>query len=95
MKMRAELAVLATSIGANVRQARTAAGLTQKRVADGCEMDVSYISGIENGRTLPSLKTIVKIAGVTGVTIEDLVKGLPTWNPPTSGRGAFMQGEER
>jgi len=87
--MEPELQPLARKLGDNVREARTQAGLTLKKVARGCEVDATFISGIEGGRKLPSLKTIVKIAGVTGVAVEDLVKGLPKWTPATSRPGTY------
>jgi transcriptional regulator with XRE-family HTH domain len=93
--MRTELQPLAQALGANVRTARQNAGLTLRKVGRGCEVDETFISGIEGGRKLPSLKTIVKIAGVTGVTTEDLVKGLPKWNPATERPGAFIEAEQR
>jgi len=97
--MKTELQPLARKLGANVRTARKNAGLTLRKVARGCEVDETFISGIEGGRKLPSLKTIVKIAGVTGVATEDLVRGLPKWRPATyrpgtyDSPGNFIQGE--
>jgi len=60
-------------LGANVRKAREARGMTQFQVAAAAGFVVSTISDIERGATDPQISTIRRIARVLGVTAADLV----------------------
>ena len=56
-------------LGANVRKYRKIAGLTQEELAEIIGCSNSHIGQIENGRGVPSLDTMVKIANALGVMI--------------------------
>lgn len=50
-------------IGSVLRECRNHYGLTLKETAERAGISLSYLSDIERSRTLPSLKTIAKLAG--------------------------------
>ncbi len=50
------------AFGAAIRALRTERGLTQETLAFACDLDRTYISGIERGERNPSLTNILKIA---------------------------------
>lgn len=50
-----------------VKTAREAAGLTQEELAKETELTQGYISQIERGERIPSIKTLRKISAVLGV----------------------------
>lgn len=54
--------VEAVVVGYLIKQKRIRAGLTQKELADLCEIDQSDISKIEKGLANPSIKTLIRIA---------------------------------
>jgi len=58
--------------GNAVRNARTAAGLTQEDLADRSGLDRSYIGGVERGERNPTLSVIEKIADGLGVSLAEL-----------------------
>lgn len=49
-----------------VIRARTTAGLTQAQLAERMGTSQSYIARLESGRTLPSTRTLLKVAEATG-----------------------------
>lgn len=46
--------------------ARTAAGLSQAQLAERMETSQSYIARLESGRTLPTIRTLLRVAEATG-----------------------------
>jgi len=63
----------APSLGANVRRARKAAGLSMKALAERVEVSQPFISQVENGRATPSLSTLNRLARALGVAPGDLM----------------------
>lgn len=59
-------------LGANLRQARIAKGLTQEELADRCRMHPTAISKIERGESIPRADTLQKLADVLATTLEAL-----------------------
>jgi transcriptional regulator with XRE-family HTH domain len=59
--------------GLNVRALRTKQGLSQEQLASMCELDRTYISGIERGKRNISLLNIVKIATYLKITPSELM----------------------
>lgn len=47
-------------------KARAQAGLTQAQLAERMETSQSYVARIESGRTLPNMKTLMRVAKATG-----------------------------
>jgi transcriptional regulator with XRE-family HTH domain len=62
--------------GRRVREKRTVLGLSQEAFADKCDLDRTYISGIERGKRNLSLRNIKVIADALDTTISELTKGL-------------------
>lgn len=62
--------------GQRVRELRTAAGLSQEAFADQCDLDRTYIGGIERGERNLALKNIARIAKTLGITVSKLMDGL-------------------
>lgn len=50
--------------------------LSQEDLAGLCELDRTYISGIENGRRNVGLANIFRLSKALGVTTEELFKSL-------------------
>lgn len=64
----------AQKLGENLKRIRTEKGITQGDIARALEMDKSFVSNIENGKTNPTLMTITKIAKAIGVSTDELLK---------------------
>ena len=62
--------------GNRVRELRKAAGYSQEEFADRCDLDRSYLGGIERGERNLALRNIEQIAKALGLSISDLLKGV-------------------
>lgn len=62
--------------GERVRQLRTERDLSQEAFAALCELDRTYIGGIERGERNLSLRNIEVIANALGITVSKLTEGL-------------------
>ena len=49
-----------------VIRARSAAGLTQAELAERMGTSQSYVARLESGRTLPNMRTFLRVAKATG-----------------------------
>lgn len=58
--------------GRRVRELRTAKGLSQEALALACDLDRTYIGGIERGERNVSIVNIQKIATALGVPVREL-----------------------
>ena len=63
------------NIGKNIKEVRNAKGLSQEALATACEFSNTTLSAYENGRKIPNLVTIAKIARKLNVSIERLYYG--------------------
>jgi len=63
-------------LGKVIFQIREKKRLTQEQLALLCDIDRSYLSKIEKGRTNPSVKILNKICRVFKMKICNLLKGL-------------------
>ena len=61
-------------LGKNLKRIRTAKGISQGEISRILEIDKSFISNIEAGKTNPTLATIAKIAKAIGVSVGELMK---------------------
>lgn len=59
--------------GEKIRAERQRLGLSQEQLAEKCELDRTYISGIERGRRNPSLKNMGKIAQSLELSLSELL----------------------
>jgi transcriptional regulator with XRE-family HTH domain len=62
--------------GNRVRELRHRAALSQEEFAARCELDRTYISGIERGKRNVALRNIEAIARTLNLSISQLMKGL-------------------
>lgn len=70
----AEAAALPTgSLGPQLRHLRLARGLTLEALAAAVPLDKSYLSRLERGQKAPSVATLLRLAGVLGVPVAQLL----------------------
>ncbi len=67
---------LLSSFGDRVRALRHSVDLSQEALADLCELDRTYIGGIERGERNPSLRNIAKLARSLNVSLAKLMQGV-------------------
>jgi transcriptional regulator with XRE-family HTH domain len=58
--------------GERVRELRKQKGLSQESLALACDLDRTYIGGVERGERNISLLNIYKIAAALGVSVREL-----------------------
>ena len=58
-------------LGKKIKQLRKIMGLTQEQLAEKAEMDYKYLSKIENGKHLPTYKTLVRLSCILGIGLGD------------------------
>ena len=63
-----------SAFGARVRYLREVRGMSQEALALLCELDRSYIGGVERGERNISLVNIYKIAHSLGVHVKELME---------------------
>lgn len=70
-----------TAFGRNVAKFRNEHGLSQDKLAEGANLDRTYLSGIERGVRNPGIKVVLKLARVLNVSIDrqcgDMDRELP------------------
>ena len=62
-------------IGFNIRNARKAAGLSQRRLATRAGISDGYLSDVELGRPAATCDFLVRVAYYLGVSVESLLSG--------------------
>ncbi|MCR4889371.1 MAG: helix-turn-helix domain-containing protein [Ruminococcus sp.] len=60
-------------VGSKIKDKRKKRGLTQERLAELCDLSVSYIAHIERGTKSLSLESAVKICRVLNVSLDYLL----------------------
>ncbi len=60
-------------LGQNLKRIRTRRGISQNALAKKLNIDRSFITNIEGGKTNPTLATIAKLAKSLGVSPKNLV----------------------
>jgi transcriptional regulator with XRE-family HTH domain len=60
-------------VAVRLRQIRTARHLSQRQLAARLDVPRTYISKIENGRAMPTLASLQRLAGALGVHICEMV----------------------
>ena len=60
--------------GKRLQSLRKSKGLSQEAFAALCDLDRTYISGIERGRRNPSLRNVEIVAQALGVTLSELLE---------------------
>ena len=59
-----------SDLGAKVKKLRISQGLTQEDVAKALDVTPGYISNVENGRNLMTLRMLSYYAELTGVSLD-------------------------
>lgn len=62
-----------TLIGEKIKSRRLKIGLTQEKLAEICDISVSYIAHIERGTKSLSLETAVKISNALDISLDYLL----------------------
>lgn len=65
---------LLKSLGAKIKEIRTAKGITQEELAALIDSDRSYIGAIEQGRKSPSIYCLYVISNVLNVDLSEITK---------------------
>lgn len=63
-------------LGARVRDLRKRKGFSQEMLAARCELDRTYIGGIERGERNVAVRNIERIAEALDMTISELLEDL-------------------
>lgn len=66
----------AKQIGERIRELRQKCGMTSERLADSIGVFKNQISKYENGRTIPSVVSLCKLANVFGTSTDYLINGI-------------------
>jgi DNA-binding XRE family transcriptional regulator len=66
----------AQKVGERARGYRLAKGLKREEVAVLARVSVSTVDNLEQGRALPRIETVERVADVLGVTVSDLLAAL-------------------
>ncbi|MGJ5819946.1 helix-turn-helix domain-containing protein [Paludibaculum fermentans] len=61
------------AFGIALREVRTAKGLSQEGLADEAGVDRTYVSLMERGIKSPTLRMLIRLAAILGVTAGELV----------------------
>jgi len=61
--------------GNKVRELRKQKGLSQEALALACDLDRTYIGGVERGERNISLINIYRIASALGIPVKELFNG--------------------
>lgn len=67
--------VMIVSVHENLRRLRRENGMTQEQVAQRLGVTRQALSGYELGRTRPDIDTLMRLADIYGVSLEDLLYG--------------------
>ena len=61
------------NLGIRIKKTRKRMNLTQDKVASACGFTKSLLSKIENGKTMPAVSTLTRIAGILKVPVSALL----------------------
>lgn len=61
------------AVSRRLKKAREESGLTQKEVSDKLGLKKTTLSGYENGKSEPSMETLVQLANLYGVSLDYLM----------------------
>lgn len=75
------------ALGQAIRKLRGERGLTQRQLADAADVNETWISHIEAGRTNPAWGTVVRIAAALGVSVSDLAERAESVDSEDDDRG--------
>ena|SRR5690242_5888285 len=79
----------AERLGRNVFKARRRAGYSQEELAELCCLHRTEVGMIEKAKRLPRVDTLIKLANVLDVGLDDLATGIAWTLPTPRGGGSF------
>ena len=79
------------NIGEKLRSLRQKNNLTQKELADRCELSKGFISQLESNQTSPSLSTLEDILTTLGSSFHDFFAGEEPDNPVCRKEDVFVK----
>lgn len=62
-------------IGSKLKNARTASGFTQEKVAEEIQVSRQTISNWENEKSYPDIVSVIKLSGLYNISLDELLKG--------------------
>ena len=65
-----------TLLGLNIRRTREALKLTQEALSERCDLDSTYISGIERGVRNPSILSLTRLSVALKTTVSTICEGI-------------------
>ncbi|WP_265182882.1 helix-turn-helix domain-containing protein [Pseudomonas putida] len=68
--------IVCKNFGKRIRLLRMSAGLSQEQLANLCDLDRTYIGGIERGERNPALKNIYRLAKALDVSLSNLFESI-------------------
>lgn len=68
------LGTVLRDLGANVREARERAGLSQEALALAADVDRTYVSQIERGIGNPSVGVLIRLAASLSIDVQELLR---------------------
>lgn len=80
------------TFAANLRAARTAAGMTQETLAAEAGLPMAYVGRIERAEKDPSVRTVSRLARGLGIEVEALFAGVPPADDETPRRATPTSG---
>lgn len=75
-----DLAIGSTLLGAALRERRELAGLSRKKMSETSGVGYDSLFSIENGRRLPNLGTLLRLAYALETTPRELLNGVFPWD---------------
>ncbi|GAA1705038.1 hypothetical protein GCM10009808_23770 [Microbacterium sediminicola] len=89
-------AALSEDLGARLREAREAAGMSMRALARSSGVSQPFLSLVERGQSAPSLSTLYRIAGALGVAPTTLMPAEDAARHPATGTVSYLRhGEGR
>ena len=79
------------NIGNKIKSLRQRSGLTQKELADRCELSKGFISLLESNQTSPSLSTLEDILLTLGSSFREFFAGEAAEKPVYSKKDVFVK----
>lgn len=63
-------------VGNRIKRLRTKKGLSQEKLAELAELNMSYVGQVERGEKNPSIETVYRICKALGADMSELFKNL-------------------
>ena len=85
---------IADQFGQNLERHIKDSGFSQEDVSERAEVHRTQISQLTNGKHVPMLDTVIKLAGALGIPPGSLLEGM-SWNPAARTPGRFDAPKKR